>query len=275
LFILFSVGTSILLLPLFLWRFVRYIRTSNSATERIHEAALFTVFLGANFWHIYLHQRDGLPFTPPAVYEILRSGPKALARNFYEMLIFRPWLGEGLTTLLEESTAFYYVNIALRVIIGFFLFGWLLKNIKKPSAQGLSLLILGFSIWPLLVVFARPGALGVFLSGNYWNSRYAFPTGVVGPFFWLAICKPQRLFQGKLPTIGTLFLCLGLYWGTTQSRIPSFRTMWPALEYRWVSWSHKLAAELASPCPVPLIVQIYPPPCILTFTPGPERNHCN
>jgi hypothetical protein len=274
-FIIGSVGTSILLLPLFIWRFVYGVRYARNLTQKVQESAVLSAIILMNLVLISLKGGTTEPFPAALRERIDLFGPQMMLRNFYELLVFRPWFGESFTATLEENSNFHFFDIGLRVLFVLVIGAWITKNWKNPKVHALLLFSSGFVVWPVLVWFARPGSLDVFINGAYWDCRYSFPTGVIAPFVWMSFLSPQTLFKKWRPSLGLVFLCIAIHQVEGKPRLPSFQKLFPDPSIRWSEWSTRVEKELNSPCKSDLTVPHFPPGFGMVIRTSWDRPDCN
>ncbi len=209
-----SVATTILLLPLFLWR-ARHSARRDSGNIGVCTllilllAALIVLRVGG----ISIHQ----PNSPDqlTLQQLVALGPRAYLKSFFRSAVYEPWLGTGLTWWLIDSSVpwvTHFIDTPIRLTFLVFLFFWIRTNRREPWVVPLLLFLIGVSLWVVLLWFARPGSLFQIFQGSYSLVRYAFPIAAAGLVFWTAALRPLKFsLRGFPSSLASLFLILALF----------------------------------------------------------------
>lgn len=232
---IFSVGTSILLLPLFLWRAAK--------TRKWGDAALLLILCAQNAWLVYLNTGhvqtlDALPQNPRAtpLSEIIFTGFPILVQTFNKSVVFRPWVGPGFATKLtspDRGALLRFITLTLTCGTYLYFASWFWKRRRESAAQALFLFAACLFFWPALRFVGRTGAIGdvMYLNGNYWSLRFSYPLGFLAPLLWTSVFKDQPFFRKRVPSCLTVFLFLGFLHGLDRFWLVGYEGRvhnWPA-----------------------------------------------
>ena len=250
-----SIGTAILLVPLFIWRLVvskDRISTSHWVRGIVQLAVLVVLGVGLLL----------LPDRPPG-----SPLPSALglARMWYDhvarLVAFTPWLGDRLTNALWSwfDTSLYRIG---KVIFLVFVFWWTWWHRRETRAQAVLVLVLGMSLWTVLAAMARPYALDAFQSRDdlFYENRYSFPMSFAGVLYWMVVLAPWATARGIRKAIVVAFLVLNVTMSLHRFNISAYGP-----ERRWQATVNALERSMATGCPRTVDVRQYPDPWRFTY----------
>ena len=197
-----SIGTAILLVPLFTWRLVvSKDRISRNQWARGIAQLAIVIVLGVVL--PLLTDRGPRP-PPPSMWDFAPVWYEHVAR----LVAFTPWLGTRLTIMLLRSfdTSLYFAG---KVIFLVFFFWWAWRHRRDIRAQGVLLLVVSMSGWIVLAVMARSYALeAIQLRDDY--GRYSLPMSLAGVLYWLLVLGPWAGARGIRQAIVVVFLVLNV-----------------------------------------------------------------
>jgi hypothetical protein len=242
---LLSVGTSILLIPLFTWRL-----WYNRRDRRL--MLLWATIIAINMWLILLNQSVDQPHH--VVSPMVALG---LLNTFIKSVILRPWLGVGLASHFSgwgESS----VGLRLLAFTGLAaLTAWFFKHRRELNVQALAVFTVSMFAWPILRYFGRPGSMEVpmFLDPNYFSLRFSFPLGVTAILVWMSLFS----LSAKTRFV-SIFLFLNLLFGLDRFFIHAYEygsTNFPH-ERLWTRQAPILEEAMRTGTPSKVKIQIYP-----------------
>lgn len=258
-----SIGTAILLVPLFLWRLVHAAR--QRTTWRAEALALGIIIVAG----------VGLPLLaggarPPAS-EI--SSPTQVARLWYDhaarLGALTPWLGDRATTAASYRAPDVVRAAKIAVLVFFVVWTW--RRRFDPATQAVVALVLGVSAWTVLAMLSRPYALPYFYDVGPWLylSRYSFIMSFAGVVYWVVALQPAREGTGAASTALWVFLALNLI-------LPLHRFHLPRLgaEARWAAAVPALQRARARDCAEVVEVRQYPDPWTFAVRVGSTSRPC-
>jgi hypothetical protein len=246
-----SIGTAILLAPLFTWRLV-VSKDRISRNQWVRGLAQLAVVIVLGVWLPLLIDRGpSLPL--PSVWSFASLWYDHVAR----LVAFTPWLGDRLTDALWRSfdASLYSAG---KVIFLVFVFWWTWLRRREISAQGVSVLVLGMSGWIVLAVMARPYALAAFQLRDY--SRYSFPMAFAGVLYWMVVLGPWATARGIRQAIVVVFLVLNVTMSVHRFNIVAY-----GQERRWQATVNVLENSIATGCPHTVDIRQYPDPWQFTY----------
>ncbi len=174
---LFSTGTAILLIPVFMYRC--YLRKKQPCLSRdlfllllICGTVLSTIFLLPREWQLY-QRRDYYAYGSAYIRSLAQSG------------FIQPWLGDQITFfLMKDEIEFYSIGLILLAS-----FGLLVQAFRGKSSQAQTVLFLLFasvSSFPVLTGMTRPNVLFAWTeppTAWFFKHRYAFPLAFIAVSF--------------------------------------------------------------------------------------------
>jgi hypothetical protein len=250
-----SMGTAILLVPLFTWR----LAVSKDSMSMSHwvsgivELAVLVV-LGVGLL-LFVDRPSGSPL--PSV--------RGLARMWYDhvafLVAFTPWLGDRLTNALWGSlgTSLYRIGEVTFLVFSFW---WTWSHRRETCAQAVMVLVLGMSLWTVLAAMVRPLALEVLQQRPEWfyDSRYAFPMSFAGVLYWMVVLAPWATAHGIRNAVVVAFLVLNITMSLHRFDIGAYGP-----ERRWQATVNALERSMATGCPRTVDVRQYPDPWRFTY----------
>ena len=256
-----SIGTAILLVPLFMWRLaVSEDRISTNQWVRgvAHLAVLIVLGVGLP---LLTDRGPRLPL--PSVWDFAPVWYDHVAR----LVAFTPWLGDRLTTMLLMSfdTSLY---LAGKVIFLVFFFWWTWLHRREVRAQGVLLVVLGMSGWIVLAVMSRSYAIDALrLRDDY--GRHSFPMSFAGVLYWIVVLGPWATARGIRQAIVVAFLVLNVTMSLHRFNIGAY-----GLERRWQASVNALERSMATGCPRAVEVRFYPDQWQFTYVSPRPAGDC-
>jgi hypothetical protein len=253
--VIVSIGTTVLLLPLFLWRFALSMRRSQPRSQWIlssaHLAVLILVGVVALFFQETTHHPPRHPYGD-------------IVWIYYEQVIqhglLTPVIGDRLTIAIDQPAM---RPVALAVAFAFLpcmgVLAWRYR--RDERGQALLLFTGGVSAWTVAAVFARLNAFEYFQqtlvagTGGSFYMRYAYPMAFAATVFWMAVLHPSALIRNRRPSLALVFIVLNLSLALHRFHIPSY-----GAERRWEAIVPALERSMEQGCPVYVIVPEYPDP---------------
>jgi hypothetical protein len=257
----FSLGTAVLLAPLFTWRLLNCYRRSELKSHRKRTWLLFLLCSASPLWLAYLSHNgiDGYPtFITEGIYS---QGLGLLTEHLARLLMMAPWLGMGLqNTIWNLGSGAWIVPILMAIGVSRFVF----QN-QRESKLAVGLYLCGIAVWPVLNWIGRPGSLPYFINDvTNVGARYAYPLSSAAIIFWMAIIRPEALVGANRSKICILFIVCNLVAQKTDRSFTLGPRRRPApLEQTtyWGEGAPALAASLRTGCPRNVFIQ--------SSTPGP------
>jgi hypothetical protein len=249
-----SMGTAILLVPLFIWRLViskDRISTSHWVRGIVQVAVLGVFGLG-------LPVLTDRPPSPPL------PSSFGLAEMWYDHVVrlvaFTPWLGDRLTNAAWSAFGSFY-GIA-KVLFPVFVFWWAWSHRREPRAHAVLLLVLGMSLWTVLAAMVRPYALDVLQRRDefFSENRYSFPMSFAGVLYWMVVLAPSATAGGVRKAVLVAFLVLNVTMPLHHFNISAY-----GRERRWQAAVNALERSMATGCPHAVTVWHYPDPWGFTY----------
>lgn len=254
-----SIGTTILLLPLFGWRIVFLLQQGRPTRDWAPGVVHFVVLaaFGVGLLLVAAGPR------PPA-----SSVPSALqaVRVWYDhaarLAGFTPWIGDRLTyALWRWSPAGIYRAAKIALLASAAIWGW--SGRREPRTQALLVFVVGVSLWTILAIATRPYAMEQ-LQGErgpeLYAGRYSFITSFAGLIFWLAVVGPAAVARGRLQPIAVAFIALNLVLPLHRFAIGPY-----GVERRWLATVDRLERSIGTGCPRAVTVRQYPDPWQFTY----------
>jgi hypothetical protein len=247
-----SIGTTVLLLPLFLWRFAVSIHRGQPRRQwiwsAVHLAVLILVGVVALFFEESSHNPPRHPYG-------------AIAWIYYEHLIqhglLTPWIGDRLTIAIDQpSMRLVARSVAIALLPCAAFLAWRFRRVER--VQAILLFVGGVSVWTAAAVFARLGAFEYFqqpLAAATFDMRYAYPTAFAATIFWMGLLHPSALIRHRTPSLALIFIVLNLSLAFHRFHIPSY-----GAERRWEASVPALERSMEEGCPPAVIVPEYPDP---------------
>ena len=276
-----SIGTSVLLLPLFAWRVWMSLRRFPDRRTWIAEAVQLGIVAGCGVFVPWFFGGQGLPGSHITSYF-------GLARTWYDHLArlaaFTPWLGDRMTYVLSTQYAMFYRIGKVGFLVVAILWGWARRH--DPRAQALLLLTISVSTWTVLAVLTRPYALDA-LQGQgapaFYESRYAFIVSFAGVMFWLCTLAARAPGNSRLATaMLPIFIVLNIVLSLHRFNIPAygaephrFNISAYGPERRWQATLNALERSMATGCPRTVDVRQYPDPWRFTYVSPRPAADCN
>ncbi|MEO8483292.1 MAG: hypothetical protein ABI634_13855 [Acidobacteriota bacterium] len=277
-----SVGTAILLVPLFLWRLVMTTARRRSPTREVLAIAIL-ILLGGVLPAVF---GGSEPSAPPGVRAL------DIARIWYDhiarLVAFTPWIGDRLTVTVSHwrPQGLYRVGKIGFVI---FLAAWAWRRRRDARAQALLALLAGVSAWTALSSLTRVYAFDFFQNQTglwFYESRYSFIVSFTAVLFWLVVLQDLPRLLIPRATVAMGFLALSAALSMHRFNIdaysnPRFHARVvgttvvadPVTDYRvdgpigthWQDVSDELDRARRTGCPHRVIVHQYPDPWAFTF----------
>lgn len=281
-----SVGTSILLVPLFVWRAVAAASPRGAARSAAREwwVVAILVIAGALVPALFGGTR------PPGSPGVTMIG---LARVWYDhvarLVGFTPWIGDRLTFALDEwqPTGLYRAGK-----VAFLAFGliWAWRHRHEPRAQAIAIAVAGVSTWTVLSAVTRTYALDLLQRQRgpwFYEYRYSFIMSFAAVLFWVVVLDGSRRRAGRrAATPAIAFLSLGIILSAHRFNIDAYsnpryytRAIGPTVVVaplttynvdpprtaHWQEAAPILARALATGCPHSVTVLQYPDPWAFTY----------
>lgn len=247
-----SIGTSILLVPLFVWRLGIGIRQKSPRDHQIRGILHLTLILlfGVGWLIIFRADRPSQGLDR-SFFDIFTAFYDHIVRH----LVFQPWIGDRLTSLfLGNQPPGTAALLAIAFLV--FLVYWARHYYRRLWCQAISILAGGVSCWSVLCILARPAAPSFFLAPATrfaFQHRYSFPLGAVAILFWMTVLRPTKLFSQWKPTLAMVFIILNLSFAWYRFFIPPYGST-----RLWQSVTVKLDRSLKTGCPRRVAVLLYP-----------------
>lgn len=227
--ILFSVGTSLLLIPLFVWRFWK--------TRDRADAALLGILVLENIWLVllngmHLSVQDASPqnragFSP--LHEMVEKGIPILVQTFNKTVLWRPWVGPGFATRWTALDHHSWITFLILCAAYGYLLREFFRHRRENWAQAIALLTVGIFVWPALRFIGRSGSIGdvMYLNPWYWSLRFSYPHSFLAILLWMAVFRSFPMRFGRWPSVALIFLilsfvhCLDRFWiGAYEGPVP-------------------------------------------------------
>jgi hypothetical protein len=256
----FTEGSTVVLIPLFLFRAIIRARRAGKLGASVMEMGIVALLL---VMAVVDYTVRPAFISPPSVDLTL------LWRVFWRTgfrSLFQPWLGDQATLLLEAHRAlFSSVALVFLAVGGVVLFRK--RSQIRTSQLTAFLFLICVLFWTLLACRVRPMSTTLsFLDAtpSYWKERYAFPLGVASTLFWFALFRPEkRRLLGGLLVVTLLMSVPSRFW------IPRYRT-----KSRWASVVPLLERSRGTGCPQIVIVPLSPEGWTIPFV-SPRSASCN
>lgn len=259
--ILLSVGTAILLVPLFAWRTVNSFRDAQLRSNRAGEVTLLALIVVCSMGLVLMNRQGFGSETEnhAIIQEILRDGPKNLAQYMLRLWILAPWMGLSFQSYLWHSPDYVLWQwVSTLALLG--LTAWLLWTRPRPGLLAILLFTAGIAVWPVLNWIARPGTLRVvFVEFRDWSTfRYAYPLSAAAAIFWVSLLRPQQLIGSRHALWTLAFILCNL--GTGMSHPWIKRQGWTERkgETAWAESAPLLEKSLKTGCPAKVVMTAYP-----------------
>lgn len=270
-----SLGTSILLLPLFSWRLYCVFRDVELTKNRAKEAYLLVICVASLITLIFLN-RHGVNHDAVIIPDgFIGKGLFLLAEHSARLLILTPWLG-----IWRQNTFWIWLQPSLWPwlvpCIVFAFLAWCFIRDKRNSWTAVLLFTVGIAGWPALNWIARPGSLATFIECAIDPTiRYSFPMTAAGVIFWMAFIRPTSLW-GKNLSKAALFFIWAVWLPVTPNdmKIRPRIHLPPAPATYWDELSPLLASSMKSGCPTDVFIPTQPPGWGLTYH-SPLGADCN
>jgi hypothetical protein len=252
-----SIGTTILLLPLFLWRFALSIRRGQPLRQWIVGAALLAVLMLVGVVPLLFLESSHQPPRHPY---------GAIVWIYYEHVIqnglFTPWLGDRLTIAIDQPSMHLVARaVAIALLPSAAFLAWRFR--RDERSQALLLFIGGVSAWTVAAVVSRLNAFEYFqqtLVAGSFDMRYAYPMAFAATLFWMAVLHPSALIRSRRPSLALVFIVLNLSLAFHRFSIASY-----GAERRWETSAPTLERSMKEGCPVQVVVPQYPDPWTFVY----------
>ena len=257
-----SIGTAILLVPLFTWRLV-VSKDRISRNKWIRGFAQLAVLIVLGVGLPLLADRGPRP-PLPSVWDFAPVWYDHVAR----LMGFTPWLGARWTIALLRSfdTSLY---LAGKVAFAVFVLWWTWLHRREIRAQGVLVLVLAMSAWIVLAVMSRSYALeAVQLRDNY--GRYSFPMSFAGVLYWMVVLGPWATADGIRRTIVGAFIVLNVTMSMHRFNVVAYGP-----ERRWQASVNAFERSMATGCPRTVEVRLYPDQWQFTYVSPRPAGDCN
>lgn len=255
--IIFSVGTGILLIPLFAWRVISTYKQPSLRSNRAGEIFLFALcfFMSA---HLALSNKGGAFAKFPE--DLFTEGPRRVLEHIARLLFFTPWLGMDRQNYIWQ----YAKSLNLHWVLSAGVLYLIVKQIRKIPWNPIWLVLIyvgGIALWPPLNWIARPVSIQTFMHFVVSaGMRYSYPLSAAAFIFWMSLIRPERLFRGSRGCFAAIFIGANLIAQTVSNPrlAPRLR---PAphdnLSY-WNEFAPVLERSLKTGCPANVYIQAYP-----------------
>lgn len=272
-----SIGTAILIVPLFIWRAFYEVRNvgDQKAAARSIVAAVF-LFAGAgliSYSLFYLKPADNYEFNYDKVAgmrELLAVGPDILFKQIQKSVIFRPWLGSGLATALNDFGKLPVLAVLATLAIWGLLVNAFRDERRRAAAMPVAIFLVCIAAWALLRAIGRPGSLDVpyWIGNNYWAHRYSYPLGFGAILFWMILLGPVGKVAAWQRRLFAFFILLNLVHGMDRIFIRAYQWTQPNYPHAalWSGRYQPLESALKTGCPKEVKVLIYPHPWAIYYT---------
>jgi hypothetical protein len=274
-----SLGTSVLLLPLFSWRLYTVFRDVELKQNLRKEAYLWLIFVVTLFTLIFLNGR-GVNHDAVIVPDgLLGKGLFLLVEHAARLLILTPWLG-----IWRQNEFWVWIQgwiwpqilpwLVLSMITAFLV--WCFKRNRPNSWTAILLFTIGIAGWPALNWIGRRGSLATFMECAIDPTiRYSFPMSAAGVIFWMALIRPTRLW-GKGLSQAALFFIWAIWLPITPNDMKIRpRIYWPAAsETYWHQSYPLLESSIKTGCPNDAFIPALPAGWGLTYH-SPLGANCN
>ncbi len=245
-----SLGTAVLLLPLFAWRLWRAWADGNRQGRQSTAIALGILVV---FGVALLMPVSGRPAASSglAVTRVILVWMDHVVR-FVGLV---PWLGaQAMSRPLAPSIASWYrVGQGGLVLLTAL---WLWRYRRDAPVQATVLLVAGMSGWMVMAMLTRPYALAQLELGGtppFFVTRYAFPMSFAGLLFWAVVLRPWTATRSQLSIMVVAFVALNVSLSLYRFRIPAYGE-----ERRWDATRVALEQSIGSGCPHAVEVRQYP-----------------
>jgi hypothetical protein len=248
-----SIGTTILVVPLFMWRLV----VSKGRMPTSHWTRgilqLVALVLAGVVSLLFVHRTSG-----SALPSVL-----AVGRAWYDHVAFLvgfiPWLGDSLANALWSSFGanLYRVGKVLFLIFGLW---WTWGHRHERRTQAIVILVLGMSFWTVLAAMVRPNVFDALHGQSFSYHRYSFPMSFAGILFWLVVLGPWATAHGIRKGIVFAFLVLNVTMSLHRFKIGAY-----GQEQRWQASVNALERSIVTGCPRTVPVRQYPDPWRFTY----------
>ncbi len=250
LFVTLSIGTTVLLVPLFAWRLAVALRQKQDRRKWTLDAIQLSVLLVFGVGLLaFVPRLQGSPI--PSVLSVTRMWYDHTSR----LAALTPWLGDRLTALLADSFATSAYR-AGKVAFLFFLVWWSWSRRHDSRAQAVMVVFLGISLWTVLASLARPYALQELQRANsawFYYGRYSFPMSFAGLILWMTALGPWVFVRGTRRGIAVAFVALNLTLPLHRFAIGPYGE-----ERRWLATVAALESSIKTGCPRSVNIRQYP-----------------
>lgn len=253
-----SMGTSILLVPLFLWRFALVLRSGHRDRLARDAAQLGIVVLSVG-----LILAGGDPKAKSADPLSAAALFSAWSGHLVQLAFLTPWLGDRLTARLY-APGFETLQAAAAALTGVFLAGlaWTLR--RRPWVPGLVLWGLATSLWTVLASVVRTNALyilGSIHDQRLYQNRYAFIVSFVALLWWCALLGGLRLRGRPVRALAAALAAIVVFTSLHRFRVPAY-----GVEARWRNSVALLQSSVHTGCPRIVVAPLYPDGWNLGYT---------
>lgn len=264
-----SMGTGVLLAPLFLWRFWSARRSGQGAnlwSEAIQVLVVLVIGVGV----ILAAGSPREVATPGATAPALAA---IWATQFMNLAVLAPMLGDRLTASLfagDGSAPYMATSFALSATL--LLGAYWAQSRGERWLPFLALWGIGTSFWTILSCLVRPNAfriLGFIHDQRLYDMRYSFILFFVGVLWWLAVLGvlSARMKFGAFPVAAFLIAMTVL--SAHRFVIPAYGN-----EGRWRSVVPALESSIRTGCPPLVFVGQYPKGWIFAYQAAISRQSC-
>jgi hypothetical protein len=234
-----STGTTVLLLPLFVWR---------AFETKSRQSLLVAIAIGLSAVVLSFLERPGHIDLQVILPNLLHTFVRITLSTFF----YQPWLGDWITTWLYHHA--FWEGLIRPVVFLLILWG-VMKLIRRQLGRALLFFVLPGLTWPVLSWISRDYLLGFFQSHPelwFWETHYALPSAFMAVLFWAAIASNVQSYRIR-NTLCTLLVLSIFTNGALRFKIPAYGHLG-----HWEKNFSKLEQSLKTGCPSTVRFEIYP-----------------
>lgn len=264
--VIMSVGTSVLLLPLFAWRLARAVIDGRSRryvwTAAVQVASITVFGLLLLVWIAPASEATRPPLLP-----LLHAHEDQVAR----VAMVAAWAGDAITSEISGRFRGAVPAVGAFMLVALHLF-WVWPGRRRPQVQAVWLLVAGTSLWTVLVSFNRPYALAQLLDDRSYGlfmGRYSFPLSFAALVLWMCVTTLTARETRRRIAPGAVFVALSITLALHRFFVPSY-----GLDGRWQEAQPVIAKAIEQRCRSRVVVPIYPDGWRIQFRAHPEMPPC-
>lgn len=248
LLVVLSIGTSVLLLPLFGWRVVRSIRDRRPVSDTWMAVAELAIILVLGTLLLLWTGSSMLVRAP------LGDVAAAYWDHLARLLLVAPWVGDRWTMLIfaKSLQVAYLISTAILLVL---ILRWAWPRRHENRVQAVLLFVAGVTVWTVLVSYTRFYAVKFLAEPNLglFLSRYSFPVSFSALVLWMSVIHPDRLFRKWRPSLALVLLVLNVSLAWHRAFVPRYGP-----EPRWAQAMPVITRAMAQSCQSHVTAPIYP-----------------